>query len=341
MFKKVLIMAGGTGGHIFPALAIAKELKARGVVVEWLGGKNGLENSLVPKHGYHLNSVYSSGLRGKSPITILKAVFLLSLGFIQTILVFIKFRPNRVIGMGGYASGIGGLVSKIFFIPLIIHEQNTIVGTTNKLLSKFAKKSFQAFDNTFDKKVNAITTGNPILFKPKSKNTPKLVQNLLILGGSLGAKKINETIATIKTPLNIWHQTGAKHNEEVKLMYDKDIHPSLKIEDFIEDMAEAYAWADIVICRSGAMTISELIATNTLAILVPFPYAVDNHQTMNAQYLSKNGAGILIEESIFNAELIDKEILALNSEKLQEMTKNLELLSVANPEMIIADYLFG
>jgi len=124
-------------------------------------------------------------------------------------------------------------------------------------------------------------------------------------------------------------------------MYAKDIHPSLKIEDFIEDMAEAYAWADIVICRSGAMTVSELIATNTLAILVPFPYAVDNHQTMNAQYLSKNGAGILIEESIFNAELIDKEILSLNSEKLQEMTKNLELLSVPNPEMIIADYLFG
>ena len=115
----------------------------------------------------------------------------------------------------------------------------------------------------------------------------------------------------------------------------------IKIEEFIEDMAEAYAWADIVICRSGAMTVSELIATNTLAILVPFPYAVDNHQTMNAQYLSKNGAGILIEESIFNAELIDKEILSLNSEKLQEMTKNLELLSVPNPEMIIADYLFG
>ena len=341
MSKKILIMAGGTGGHIFPALAIAKELKARGAVIEWLGGRNGLEVTLVPKHGYHLNRVYSSGLRGKSPLTILKAVFLLSIGLIQTILVFIKFRPNRVIGMGGYASGIGGLVSKAFFTPLIIHEQNTIPGTTNKLLSKFANKSFQAFDHSFDKKVNAVTTGNPILFSPKPKKSPKLVQNLLVLGGSLGAKKINEAITKIKTPLNIWHQTGAKHISDVKVMYDNNIHLSLKVEAFIEDMSEAYAWADIVICRAGAMTVSELIATNTLAIIVPFPYAVDNHQTINAQYLSKNGAGILIEESIFNAELIDKEILSLNSEKLQEMTKNLELLSVPNPEMIIADYLFG
>ena len=340
MSKKVLIMAGGTGGHIFPALAIAKELKARGVTIEWLGGRNGLEKSLVPKHGYKLYSVYTSGLRGKNVITILKAFFFLGLGLLQTILVFIKFRPNKVIGMGGYVSGIGGLLAKLLFIPLIIHEQNTIPGTTNRLLSKLANKSFQAFENTFDKKIKASTVGNPLLFRPISKKTPKLVQKILILGGSLGAQKINETITKINTPLSIWHQTGAKHFDNVKASYNTDLHLDLKIEPFIEDMANAYAWADIVICRAGAMTISELIASKTIAILIPFPYAVDDHQTINAQYLSKNGAGILIKEDDLSADLIDMELSRLSPEKLQEITTKLELLSVLSPEIIIADYLF-
>ena len=339
MSKKILIMAGGTGGHIFPALAIAKELQSKGAVIEWLGGKKGMESALVTSYGYHFNGVYSSGLRGKNPTTLFKAIFLLSFGFIQTIVVFIRFRPNKVIGMGGYASGLGGIVSKIFLTPLIIHEQNTILGTTNKLLSKIAKKCFQAFDNTFHKDINAITSGNPILFTPNSKSTPDSVKNILILGGSLGAKKINLTIPTIKTPLNIWHQTGEKHLEEVEALYAETIHSEVKIEAFIDNMAEAYAWADLVICRAGAMTVSELIASKTIAILVPFPYAIDNHQTINAELLSKNGAGIIIQEASFNGEIIDQELLKLDSIKLREMTKKLELLSVPNPEAIIADYL--
>ena len=339
MSKKILIMAGGTGGHIFPALAIAKELETRGAEIEWLGGRNGLETILVPKHGFKLNRVHTSGLRGKNLITLLKAFFLLSIGLIQTILVFIKFRPHKVIGMGGYASGIGGIISKIFFTSLIIHEQNTIPGTTNKLLSKVAQKCFQAFDNTFHKDINAITTGNPILFTPNLKPTPDSVKNILILGGSLGAKKINLTIPTIKTPLNIWHQTGEKHLEEVEGLYAETIHSEVKIEAFIDNMAEAYAWADLVICRAGAMTVSELIASKTIAILVPFPYAIDNHQTINAELLSKNGAGIIIQEASFSGEIIDQELLKLDSIKLHEMTKKLELLSVPNPEAIIADYL--
>ena len=339
MSKKILIMAGGTGGHIFPALAIAKELQSKGAVIEWLGGKKGMESALVTSYGYHFNGVYSSGLRGKNPTTLFKAIFLLSFGFIQTIVVFIRFRPNKVIGMGGYASGLGGIVSKIFLTPLIIHEQNTILGTTNKLLSKIAKKCFQAFDNTFHKDINAITSGNPILFTPNSKSTPVSVKNILILGGSLGAKKINQTIPTIKTPLNIWHQTGEKHLAEVKDLYADTMHSEVKIEAFIDNMAEAYAWADLVICRAGAMTVSELIASKTIAILVPFPYAIDNHQTINAEHLSKNGAGILIQEASFSGKIIDQELVKLDSKKLNEMTKKLELLSVPNPEMIIADYL--
>ena len=341
MSKKILIMAGGTGGHIFPALAIAIELKSRGAIVEWLGGNKGLEKTLVPQHGFKLNSVYSSGLRRKSLFIILKAVILLGLGFFQTILVFIKFRPDKVIGMGGYASGVGGLVAKIFFAPLIIHEQNTIPGTTNKLLSKFAIKTYQAFEDSFIEDVDATTIGNPILFKSQQKNAPHSIKNLLVLGGSLGAKKINETIAKIHTPLNIWHQTGANHLESTKANYNKSTYISLKIEPFIDDMAAAYAWADIVICRAGAMTISELVESKTLALLVPFPFAVDDHQTKNAEYLSKKGASILINESEFNAAIIDKKLSELSAEKLQEMTKRLELLSVPSPEKIIVDYLLG
>ena len=332
-------MAGGTGGHIFPALAIAKELKERDAVVEWLGGKNAMESRLVPRHGYKFHGVSSSGLRGKNLLVILKAFFLLGCGFFQTVIIFIKYRPNIVIGMGGYASGIGGLISKLFFVPLFIHEQNSVPGTTNRLLSRLASKCFQAFEDTFPESAGAITTGNPILFNPIPKNRPKSVKNLLVLGGSLGAKKINQTIPQIKTPLNIWHQTGENHLEEVRVLYKKSQHYGAKIEPFIENMAEAYAWADLVISRAGAMTISELIASNSLAILIPFPYAIDNHQKINAEILSKNEAGILLEEENLNPEAIDREIEALSKDKLHEMAKKLESLKVSTPEQQIADNL--
>ena len=339
MSKKILIMAGGTGGHIFPALAIAKELKERGAVVEWLGGKNAMESRLVPRHGYKFHGVSSSGLRGKNLLVILKAFFLLGCGFFQTVIIFINYRPNIVIGMGGYASGIGGLISKLFFVPLFIHEQNSVPGTTNRLLSRLASKCFQAFEDTFPESAGAITTGNPILFNPIPKNRPKSVKNLLVLGGSLGAKKINQTIPQIKPCVNIWHQTGENHLEEVRVLYKKSQHYGAKIEPFIENMAEAYAWADLVVSRAGAMTISELIASNSLAILIPFPYAIDNHQKINAEILSKNEAGILLEEENLNPEAIDREIEALSKDKLHEMAKKLESLKVSTPEQQIADNL--
>ena len=341
MSKKILIMAGGTGGHIFPALSICNELKKRGAKVEWLGGNNSMESELVPEYGIKFHGVYTSGIRGKKIITLIKAIFLLAYGFIQTTFVFLRYRPNVVIGMGGYTSGIGGLMAKVFFVPLFIHEQNTIPGSTNKLLSKISTNCFQAFENSFDESLNAITTGNPILFEPINKKAPSEVRNLLILGGSLGAKAINETIPHISTSLNIWHQTGKIHFEEVAALYKNSHHSKAKIESFIENMAEAYAWADIVVCRAGAMTVSELIATKTIGILVPFPYAIDNHQTVNAEYLSKNEAGILIKESNFSSEIIDKEITQLNSEKINRMIKNIDLLKVQHPEQLIADYLLS
>jgi len=339
MSKKILIMAGGTGGHIFPALAIARELSSRGMDVEWLGSKGGMEEKIVPKHGHPIHCIHSSGLRGKSLFAFIKGVCLLAIGFIQTISLFLKNKPNIVIGMGGYASGIGGIVAKIFFTRLVIHEQNAIPGTTNRLLSRIANKSFQAFDNSFDSKVKAITVGNPILFQAKTKNCPKSVNNLLVLGGSLGAKKINELIPLIKTPLNIWHQTGDSHIETTKLAYQDSLHLNVHIESFIENIAEAYEWADLVICRAGAMTISELIATKSIAILIPFPYAVDDHQTQNAKKLSDVGAGLLLDESNLDVNEIDDILQKMTPAKLELMTNILEKLQTENAEKVITDYL--
>lgn len=339
MSDKILIMAGGTGGHIFPALAIATELKNRGANVQWLGTKLGMENTLVSKHGYQLHRVNSSGIRGKNTLTLFKAFFILILSFFQTLLVFIKVRPNKVIGMGGYASGIGGVIARMLFIPLTIHEQNTIPGTTNLILSRLARRTFQAFNNSFKAEVGAITVGNPLSFIAKPNKSPKSVENLLVLGGSLGAKKINETIAKITTPVNIWHQTGKRHLDSTKALYQDHSGVELKVEPFIESMSDAYEWADVVICRAGAMTVSELIATRSVAILVPFPYAVDDHQTSNAKYLTDVGAGILLEEKYLSEKAIDEILQSLDEAKFKAMSNTLETLKQHNPAKVIADYL--
>jgi len=339
MSDKILIMAGGTGGHIFPALAIATELKNRGANVQWLGTKLGMENTLVPKHGYQLHRVNSSGIRGKNTLTLFKAFFILILSFFQTLLVFIKVRPNQVIGMGGYASGIGGVIARMLFIPLTIHEQNTIPGTTNLILSRLARRTFQAFNNSFKAEVGAITVGNPLSFIAKPNKSPKSVANLLVLGGSLGAKKINETIAKITTPVNIWHQTGKQHLDSTKALYQDHSGVELIVEPFIKSMSDAYEWADVVICRAGAMTVSELIATKSVAILVPFPYAVDDHQTSNAKYLTDVGAGILLEEKYLSEKAIDEILQSLDEAKFKAMSNTLETLKQHNPAKVIADYL--
>ena len=179
------------------------------------------------------------------------------------------------------------------------------------------------------------------MFEPKSKKVVTEVKNLLVLGGSLGSKKINETIPLIKSSLNIWHQTGKNHFDEVQSLYNRSSHTQVNIEPFIKNMEEAYAWADLVICRAGAMTVSELIATKTIGILIPFPYAIDDHQTVNAEHLSGNEAGILVQEKHLSPEAIDKEISQLSHEKLKKMTKRLESLKVQCPERLIVDYLLN
>ena len=339
MSDKILIMAGGTGGHIFPGIAIAKELKNRGVKVEWLGTNKGMENNLLAKNSYPLHTVVASGLRGKNIFVLFKAFFILIFSFFQIIYIFIKVRPTQVIGMGGYASGIGGVVAKMLFVPLAIHEQNTIPGATNLILSKLAGVTFQAFKDSFPAKVGAITVGNPLSFNAKPKNPPKSVKNILILGGSLGAKKINETVVNISSSVNIWHQTGEKHFESTKALYGQQKHKNLRIYKFIESMEQAYEWADVIICRSGAMTISEIIASKSIAILIPFPYAVDDHQSSNAKYLSDVGGGILLEEDKLNNKVIDETLQSLDEEKMQKISSALDSLQQYNPAKVIVDYL--
>lgn len=330
-------MAGGTGGHIFPALAIANTIRQHGVTLNWLGSKNGMENTIVPQHDIDLHTVSSVGLRGKNFLTLIKAPFQLANAFFQTMKVFKQVQPDVVLGMGGFASGIGGVVAWLHGIPLVIHEQNSIPGSTNKALSKIATQVFQAFDNSFDDD-KVITSGNPVLFKPKKKNAANKKINLLILGGSLGAKPINDIASQLNVNANIWHQTGKQHLDTVKAQCT---NKSAKIVPFIDDMAKAYAWADVVICRAGAMTISELMLSGSASILIPLPHAIDNHQFFNAKILSDNNAGILIEQKELSQNQLENLVNSLDKAKLTLMGEEAKKLAKVDANEIITQYLLS
>lgn len=337
--KTVLIMAGGTGGHIFPALAVVNTLKQHRVNIEWLGSKYGMENILVPKHGITLHKVNTVGLRGKNMLSLIKAPFLLALTFIHTIKLFVLIKPNVVLGMGGFASGVGGVVAWLLRIPLVIHEQNAIAGTTNKLLAKIATQTFQAFEGTFAK--NALTSGNPVIFTAVKKNSNNHKLNLLIIGGSLGSKPINDVVTQLKLDINIWHQTGQKNLESVKTQYQNNSVKVVKVNAFIDNMAAAYAWADIVLCRAGAMTISELMLSATASILVPLPHAIDNHQYHNAKILADNHAGILLEQKDLSVKWLEKILLNINDKQIEQMSENALKLVKPSAAITIAEYLLN
>jgi UDP-N-acetylglucosamine--N-acetylmuramyl-(pentapeptide) pyrophosphoryl-undecaprenol N-acetylglucosamine transferase len=336
--KKILIMAGGTGGHIFPALAIASELQKHAIKVEWLGSKKGMENTLVVQNNLKLHTVNAVGLRGKNILSLIKAPFLLSLAVVQTLKIFIKIKPDVALGMGGFASGIGGLVAWIFRVPLFIHEQNAIAGTTNKLLAKLSTQTFQAFDLAFDDSIKTLTVGNPIAFQPKKSKPHNDKLNLLIIGGSLGSKPINTIVAKLDIDINIWHQTGTSQLQKVKSQYLKK---SAKITPFIEDMAAAYAWADVVLCRAGAMTISELMLSGSPSILFPLPHAIDNHQFYNAKILVDNKAGILIEQKNLTVKILEKTLLDLDKNQLENQSNCALKLAKPNAAKEIVAYLLN
>lgn|SRR3990167_39884 len=319
VFKKILIVAGGTGGHIFPALAIAENLTKRGISVYWLGGEAGMEKELVTPL-YPITLLPIKALRGKNifqkilvPFKLIKSVYL-------ACRLIRKINPDIVFGVGGYASGPGGIAAKIMRKKLVIHEQNAIAGLTNRVLSRFADKTLQAFPNAFDQKVNAATVGNPVResilniaspdIRLKNKSLPLCI---LVLGGSQGAQAINQLIPTINLEsICIWHQTGKNNFEETRCAYARHHSKSLyKIEPFIENMAEAYGWADLVIARAGALTVSEIMATGVASILIPYPLAVDHHQDANAAILVKAVAAKKIDQDKCNTEILTNEIQIL------------------------------
>ncbi len=311
----VLIMAGGTGGHIFPALSIARHLQGKGFRTEWLGTARGLEVDVLRDTDIPLHLIAARGLRGKglkdlllSPFMILKAIW-------QSLRVIRKVNPCCVLGMGGYVTGPGGVAAKLSGRPLLIHEQNAIAGFSNMLLARIATTVMEAFPATFPAHFRAIATGNPVrteiseIHRHADTDLARPLR-ILVIGGSLGAVALNtvipEAVAHLAPDLRpqVWHQSG-KHNLEATRSHCASLGLALdadyRVVPFIEDMAAAYAWADLVVCRAGATTVSELAAAGLPAILVPFPHAVDDHQTHNAHWLSRAGAALLIQQRDLSA----------------------------------------
>jgi len=328
MKKRIVIMAGGTGGHVFPALAVAKEFRQQGWDVSWVGTKKGLESRVVPENNFAIDWLSVNGLRGKGFLSLLKMPFMLLKACMEARAILQLRQPNVVLGMGGFVAGPAGVLAKCLGIPLVIHEQNRIPGTTNRLLSKVATTVLEAFPDSFPVSQQAQFTGNPLragfsqnLVKPLRKENDKSV-HVLVLGGSLGAQRLNEVLPEalgFMESLEVWHQTGLKMQATVEQHY-KEKQIKARVTAFIDDMVAAYQWADIVICRAGAMTVSELTAAGLPAILVPYPYAIDDHQTANAQYLVESGAGIMIAQSLFN-ELVLAEKIQMLLENKVEMSK--------------------
>lgn len=327
----ILIMAGGTGGHIFPALAVAKYLQATGSQVLWLGSPQGLETRLVPEHGFTLEIIKISGLRSTGIMRKLKAPFQVTGAVLQAINIIRRYRPIAALGMGGFASGPGGLAAWMLGVPLIIHEQNKIPGFTNKSLSRLATRVFQAFPDTFPTATRAITCGNPVREEIAALPPPQQrweqrtgALRLLVLGGSQGAKALNDTVpaALNLIPINlrpqVRHQTGAANLNATALAY-REQSVEAEVTAFIDNMAEAYGWADLVIARAGALTLSELAAAGLGSLLVPFPHAVDDHQTQNAHWLVQAGAAKLLPQQDLTAQLLAATVLPFAENRIRAL----------------------
>ena len=307
----MLVMAGGTGGHVFPALAVAAELRARGHGVEWLGTGAGIEAELVPARDIHLHCIQVSGVRGKGPVAKALAPFRILRALWQALGVVRRVRPSVVLGFGGFASGPGGIAARMLGIPLVIHEQNAVAGTTNRILAKVATRVAEAFPGTL---AGARHTGNPVRAEIAALPAPATRRvgshrpaRLLVLGGSLGAAAVNERVPAALALLSaaerpeVRHQCGRKHLDATTGAY-RAAGVEARVEPFIADMAEAYGWADFVLCRAGALTVAELTAAGVGALLVPFPAAIDDHQTRNGEGLVDNGAALLMPQRALTPE---------------------------------------
>ena len=365
MIHSVLIMAGGTGGHIFPALAVADVLKNQGINIQWLGNANGMESRLVPEYHYAINFIDIGGLRGKGIKTLLLLPFKLSKALVQTFKVYQKVKPDVVLGMGGFVTGPGGLMAWLLRKPLILHEQNAIAGLTNKILYRLSKKVYAAFPGAFPENLNKdklSIIGNPVrkeivdLMAPQQHyreewfSSEQTALNILIIGGSLGAAALNEKVPQALqlihgdllkksfNSINLRHQCGEKNLEETQENYRalKETEFNIEVMPFIADMAANYQWADLIICRAGALTVSEIAAAGVASILVPFPYAVDDHQTANAHYLSSKGAAYLIQQDELSKEKLAELILHLDKKTIFDMACKARNLAINNAAEVVA-----
>jgi UDP-N-acetylglucosamine--N-acetylmuramyl-(pentapeptide) pyrophosphoryl-undecaprenol N-acetylglucosamine transferase len=318
-----LIMAGGTGGHVFPALALARELRERSWQVVWLGTRRGLEARLVPAEQIAMEWLSVSGLRGKGALVWLSAPLKLARALLQALAVIRRRRPALVVGLGGFVAGPGGVAAWLLRRPLLIHEQNAIAGFTNRWLARLARRVLTAFPGSFAPRVQAQVVGNPVRREIAALPPPSqrfaLRQGptrVLVVGGSQGATRLNAMVpyalarAAATQPFDVQHQAGERWIEAARRNY-AEAGMSARLQPFIEDMAAAYGWADLVICRAGALTVSELAAAGVGAILVPFPAATDDHQTRNAAFLVDDGAAVMIAERELSAERLATELLRL------------------------------
>ena len=320
----VLIMAAGTGGHIYPALSIARNLHARGYRTEWLGTTRGLEVEVLRDSDIPLHFIDVKGLRGKGLKSALQAPFMIASSVWQSLRVLRQVKPCCVLGMGGYVTGPGGVAARLTGRQLLIHEQNAIAGFSNKLLARIANRVMEAFPGTFSANAKVICTGNPVRAEivaltdsAAGMRDASAPLRVLVVGGSLGAVAINRLIPAAVQLLSpgsrphIWHQTGRNNLEETRRHYADSnlvINDACRVDAYIHDMAAAYAWADLVICRSGALTVSEIAAAGLPSVLIPFPHAVDDHQTRNAHWLSDAGAALLLPQSTLTAELLAAQL---------------------------------
>ena len=342
--RRFLMMAGGTGGHVFPALAAARLLQEKGHEVFWLGAAGGMEERLIGDTGIPLSLIHVSGLRGKGRLALLTAPFRLLRALGEAFGVVRRIRPDCVVGMGGFVTGPGGLAARVCGIPLVIHEQNAIAGMTNRILVRFADTVLEAFPGSFDEKVITRCTGNPVrqdvaaLLPPEQRMAGRDGRlRVLVVGGSLGAQVFNQQVPEALALMNdaerpqVRHQCGEKHADAARSAYQAH-GVEASVEPFISDMAEAYEWADLVVCRSGALTVSELCVAGVGAILVPFPHAVDDHQTQNGQQMVNARAAVLIPQSRLNPEVLAETLRDLANDRARVMNMARAAKSLARPD---------
>lgn len=346
MARTIMIMAGGTGGHVFPALAVAGYLKQQGWRVVWLGAKTGMEATLVPKHGYEVAWVRFSGLRGKGLMRAALLPFNLLVAFWQSARAIFAQRPDVVLGMGGYISFPGGMMASLLHRPLVIHEQNSVAGLANKVLARLADKVLEGFPGSLP---GAQFSGNPVrkdiaaLGAPGARYAVRSGRlRLLVVGGSLGAQILNETVPQALALLpqgerpEVTHQAGEKNIEALRAGY-AGAGVQAELVAFIDDMAARYADADVVLCRAGALTVAELACAGVASILVPLPHAVDDHQTGNAKFLSERGAAVLLPQSELTPENLARLLRGLDRQQLLAIAEKARQLGKPEATRIVAD----